>query len=248
MAGRAFGVLSKCQFANEVLPQTPVAVYAVLHRDCIEPGGPMSVDSQQHRQHHRDVALDDLLRRSGEGDAAAFAQVYAETASRAFGLALRVIRNEHLAEEVTQEAFLTIWRTAARFDPRRGTSNGWILMIVHRAAVDCVRSVGARAARDDRHQREETALWGVDDCTSDEALVSIQAQRVRHAMAELSTQQRQALGLAYLGGYTYPQVAELLGIPSGTAKTRIRAALIRLRETMADDPEWATYGRHGFGL
>ena len=179
--------------------------------------------------------LDDLLERSASGDMTAFAALYTETASRTFGLALRVLRDRGLAEEAVQEAYLTIWRTAGRFDPRRGSSLGWIFTIVHRSAVSHVRSADARSARDDRYHRGAAsfALGEPDtDPTHHLAHASLEARLVRDAVSTLPDHQRQALRLAYFQGYTYNEVAGLLGIPLGTAKTHIRAGLTRLRQSL----------------
>jgi RNA polymerase sigma-70 factor, ECF subfamily len=174
--------------------------------------------------------LADLLRSSGRGDHAAFAALYDAVASRVFGLAVRVVRDRAQAEEVTQEAFLEIWRTAARYDAARGNALTWMLTITHRKAVDRVRSAESATRRDTTyHQRNQP----VDhDVTAEAGLASLEAQRVRGALSSLTAVQREALELAYFGGYTHTEVATMLELPVGTAKTRIRDGLIRLRDTM----------------
>lgn len=174
--------------------------------------------------------LADLLRRSALGDEAAFAEFYDATSARAYGLALRVVRNPAHAEEVTQEAFLDAWRSSARYDVGRGSAAGWLLTIVHRKAVDRVRSVEAATARDETWNRE-TAPTDHDQ-TSEAAHASLEAARVRNAVATLTDVQRRAVELTYFGGYTHTEVAALLDVPLGTAKTRIRDGLIRLRDLM----------------
>ncbi len=174
--------------------------------------------------------LADLLRRSGLGDEAAFARVYDATAARAYGLALRVVRDPSQAEEVAQEAFLEIWRTASRFDPDRGSAVSWILTLVHRKAVDRVRSAEASTRRDTAYHQANQAVE--HDSTAEAAQASIEARRVRQALDSLTEVQRQALDLAYFRGYTHTEVAAMLDLPVGTAKTRIRDGLIRLRDTM----------------
>jgi RNA polymerase sigma-70 factor (ECF subfamily) len=171
-----------------------------------------------------------LLKASGRGDQTAFAQLYDATSTRVFGLAVRVVRDPAQAEEVAQEAFLEIWRTAVRFDPDRGSPLAWMLTIVHRKAVDRVRSAEASTRRDrSYHQQNQT----VDhDATAEAAHASLEGRRVRSALKSLTEAQRQALELAYFGGYTHTEVASLLDLPVGTAKTRIRDGLIRLRDTM----------------
>jgi len=174
--------------------------------------------------------LAELLRRSGRGDEAAFARLYDATAARAYGLAVRVVRDPAQAEEVAQEAFLEIWRTASRFDPARGSAVSWILTLVHRKAVDRVRSAEASTRRDTTYHQSNQ---GVEhDSTAEAAQASIDARRVRQALGSLTEVQREALELAYFKGYTHTEVATMLDLPVGTAKTRIRDGLIRLRDTM----------------
>lgn len=174
--------------------------------------------------------LADLLRRSALGDEAAFAEFYDATSARAYGMALRVVRNPAHAEEVTQEAYLDAWRSSTRYDSQRGSAAGWLLTIVHRKAVDRVRSVEAATTRDETWNRETAPVD--HDQTSEAAQASLEAARVRNAVATLTDVQRQAVELTYFGGYTHTEVATLLDVPLGTAKTRIRDGLIRLRDLM----------------
>lgn len=180
----------------------------------------------------RDAAarLADLLRRASRGDEVAFAAFYDATSSRAYGLALRVVRNPAHAEEVSQEAYLDAWRSSTRFDPALGSAAGWLLTIVHRKAVDRVRSVEASTVRDEIWQRESRPID--HDQTSDAAHSSLEAARIRGAVATLTDVQREAVELTYFGGYTHSEVAAMLDVPLGTAKTRIRDGLIRLRDLM----------------
>jgi len=177
-----------------------------------------------------EAAPDALLRRAGRGDKDAFAQLYDATSARVYGLAVRVVRDPAQAEEVTQEAYLDIWRGSARFDPERGSAISWMLTIVHRKAVDRVRSAEASSRRDTTYEHRNQVV--PHDTTADAAHASLEARRVRSALAGLTEVQREALELAYFGGYTHTEVAALLGLPVGTAKTRIRDGLIRLRDTM----------------
>ncbi len=174
--------------------------------------------------------LADLLRRSARGDQQAFAELYDATSSRVFGLAVRVVRDRAQAEEVTQEAYLEVWRTATRFDSDRGSALSWLMTICHRKAVDRVRSAEASTRRDTTfHQQNGT----IDhDSTADAAQASMEAKRVRDALQGLTVVQREAIELAYFGGYTHTEVARMLDLPVGTAKTRIRDGLIRLRDKM----------------
>ena len=174
--------------------------------------------------------LSELLNLSARGDQAAFAQLYDAMASRVFGLAVRVVRDPAQAEEVTQEAFLEIWRMASRYDVDRGSATAWMLTIVHRKAVDRVRSAEAATRRDLTYPAQNQAVD--HDSTADAAHASLEARRVRAALHSLTAVQREALELAYFGGYTHTEVATMLDLPVGTAKTRIRDGLIRLRDTM----------------
>lgn len=174
--------------------------------------------------------LAQLLRRSAKGDQQAFAELYDATSARVFGLAVRVVRDPAQAEEVTQEAFLEVWKTSSRFDSDRGSALSWLMTICHRKAVDRVRSAQASTRRDTSfHQQNQT----IDhDATADAAQSSMEAQRVRGALKSLTDVQREAIELAYFGGYTHTEVAGILNLPVGTAKTRIRDGLIRLRDKM----------------
>jgi RNA polymerase sigma-70 factor (ECF subfamily) len=176
------------------------------------------------------AALAELLRRSARGDEAAFARLYDATATRVFGLAVRVVRDPAQAEEVTQESFLEIWRTASRFDPQRGSAMSWLLTITHRKAVDRVRSAEASTRRDTTYHQQNQPVD--HDSTAEAAQASLEAHRVRGALATLTEVQREAVGLAYFGGYTHTEVATMLDLPVGTAKTRIRDGLIRLRDAL----------------
>ena len=171
-----------------------------------------------------------LLQRSARGDEQAFAAVYDVLSAKAYGLALRVVRDPAQAEEVVQESFLEVWRMASRYEADRGSAAAWILTIVHRRAVDRVRSAESATRRDAAyHDRNQPVSH---DETAEAATASLEAHRVRTALATLTPVQREAVELAYLRGYTHSEVARMLDLPVGTAKTRIRDGLIRLRDTM----------------
>jgi RNA polymerase sigma-70 factor, ECF subfamily len=174
--------------------------------------------------------LAELLRRSARGDQAAFAELYDATSKRVYGLALRVVRDPAQAEEVAQEAFLEVWRTSARFDAERGSALSWLMTLCHRKAVDRVRSAEASTRRDTSYHQQTQPID--HDVTADAVQASLEAQRVRKALDGLTEVQREAIELAYFGGYTHTEVAGILDLPVGTAKTRIRDGLIRLRDKM----------------
>ena len=177
--------------------------------------------------------LADLLQRAGRGDQEAFATLYDAVVSRLHGLVLRVVRDPAQAEEVTQEAMVEIWRQSARFDPALGSPLSWLMTIAHRRAVDRVRSAEATSRRDTSYHLQNQVTE--HDSTAEEATQNLEARRVRQALRSLTDTQRGALELAYFGGYTHNEVSTMLGIPLGTAKTRIRDGLIRLRDTLGVD-------------
>ncbi|MGD9701999.1 MAG: sigma-70 family RNA polymerase sigma factor [Acidimicrobiia bacterium] len=181
------------------------------------------------RSPERDRELSYLLGRAARGDGEAFAQLYDRTSGAVYGLALRMLGDREIAAEVTQEVYVEIWQQATRFDPGRGSVMTWIAMIGHRRAVDRVRRDRARS---DRQERAAQLTAVPMDSPSDELLADEERVTVRAAVDRLPALQREALTLAYFGGHTYPEVATLLGIPLGTAKTRIRQGLQRLREQM----------------
>ena len=176
------------------------------------------------------IDLEPLLRRSAAGDEDAFALLYDAVSSRLYGLVRRVVRDPAQSEEVAQEVFLDIWRHSARFDPSRGSALSWMLTIAHRKAVDRVRSAEAARHRDTNYGTSNQDV--THDSTSEAVVERLDAERVHRALATLTEAQRRALELAYLSGYTHTEVATMLDLPLGTAKTRNRDGLIRLRDTL----------------
>ncbi|HEY7398527.1 MAG TPA: sigma-70 family RNA polymerase sigma factor [Gaiellaceae bacterium] len=178
--------------------------------------------------HLSDEALLALVAR-GEEDA--LAALYDRFGRVAYGIALRVLRDPELAEDAVQEAFLGAWRTAVAFDPSRGTASTWLLTLVHRRAVDVVR----------REQRRRTEPLPDDPAdsvggTDEDALIRDRRRAVQDALARLPDDQRRALELAYYGGLTQSELAEALGVPLGTVKSRMFTALQRLRDLLGEDP------------
>jgi RNA polymerase sigma-70 factor (ECF subfamily) len=162
------------------------------------------------------------------GDAAAFDVVYEQIASSVFGVVKRVIRDPAQSEEVTQDVLLDIWQDASKFDAGRGSALAWVMMLAHRRAVDRVRSVQKEA---ERERRVATADIPYDE-VAEAVESSLERERVWRCLGSLTELQRESVTLAYYGGYTYGQVAALLGVPTGTVKTRMRDALIRLRDCL----------------
>jgi len=160
----------------------------------------------------------------------AFAELYDLTSARVYGVVLRVLRSPDHATEVTQEVYVEVWRQSARYSRDLGSVLAWMTTLAHRRAVDRVRSVSSEVARDARYaasdtRREVDQVW-------DRVELGLDAERVRRGMASLTAIQREALTLTYFGGYSQSQVAELLRLPLGTVKTRIRDGLIGLRAAL----------------
>ena len=198
----------------------------------------------RHDREHRE-ALRAELRRMARGKRraglleltrAAFAAtapgglLVAVTSARVYGLARRVVRDPAQAEEVAQEAYLEIWRQSARYDASRGSVLAWMLTIVHRRAVDRVRSAESAQERDRRYAA--VGEGPAYDVVSETVTARLDSVRVRRALESLTEVQREAVTLAYFGGYTHREVSDLLGVPLGTVKTRMRDGLIRLRDTL----------------
>ena len=167
-----------------------------------------------------------LLRCVARGDRAAFDAVYDRVAGMAFGTIAAVVRDPALAEEVTQEVLVEVWRAASKFDPAKGSARAWVTTIAHRRAVDRVRSE-QRAT--DRERRAAPPPIAYDD-VAETVEGNLDRERVRRCLASLTELQREAVMLAFYGGYTYREVAGLLGVPPGTVSTRMRDGLIRLRD------------------
>lgn len=172
----------------------------------------------------------DLLERVANGDQLAFSELYDQISPRVFGLIKRLLRDHSQSEEVAQEVFLEIWQTATRFDPNKGAAATWILTMAHRRAVDRVRS--SQSSRD-RDTRIGIRDYNPDyDNVAETIEVRIEHERVEKAMSRLTELQRQAVSLAYYGGFSHSEVAAKLSVPIGTVKTRLRDGMIRLRDEL----------------
>ena len=179
--------------------------------------------------HLSDEALVALVARSDEP---ALGELYDRVGGPAYGLAYRVLRDEALAEDAVQEAFLGLWRTAGSFIPERAKASTWILTLVHRRAVDLVRREQRRRA-EPLEGTPEPAVGSAEEA----AWLRLERGRVQEALARLPDQQREAIELAYYGGYTQSELADRLGQPIGTIKSRMFAGLTRLRELLEENSE-----------
>jgi RNA polymerase sigma factor (sigma-70 family) len=182
--------------------------------------------------HLSDEALVALAARS---DQTALAELYDRYGRVAWGLALRILRDEALAEDAVQEAFLALWRTAPRFVPERSSARTWILTLVHRRAVDLVR-------REERRRAEplESAAEPSVGAADEDAWLRLERGRVQDALHRLPDREREALELAYYGGFTQSELAQRLGEPLGTIKSRMFTGLARLRDLLAEPPTTTT--------
>jgi RNA polymerase sigma-70 factor (ECF subfamily) len=180
--------------------------------------------------HLSDEALVALVAR---GDHDALGALYDRFGRIAYGLAVRILRDRSLAEDAVQEAFVSVWRSAARFAAERSNARTWLLTLVHRRAVDLVR-------REERRRTETLArvIPETAEATEEAAWLRLERERVQKALRALPDQQREAIELAYYGGFTQSELAERLGEPLGTIKSRMFSGLSRLRELLAE-PESA---------
>lgn len=172
----------------------------------------------------------ELLQRCADGDHSAFARLYDMLSARVFGLILRVLVDRAQSEEVLQEVFLEVWQSASSFAPKKGQGRSWVLTIAHRRAVDRVRSSQASSDRDVRAGYRDMASQ--PEGVAEQVELRIEGRRVARALSSLPEAQREAITLAYYGGYSQSEIAALVGAPLGTIKTRMRDGLSRLRTAM----------------
>jgi len=174
--------------------------------------------------------LQQLLSLVARGDQEAFSRVYDAVCGPVLGLVRAVLRDPAQSEEVTQEVLIEVWRTAARFQPSRGSAMTWILTLAHRRAVDRVRS--SQASTDRERRAALLAQTPAYDEVTEQVEARLEREQVRRCLRTLTELQRQSVTLAYYRGLAYREVAELLSVPLGTVKTRLRDGLIRLRDCL----------------
>jgi RNA polymerase sigma-70 factor (ECF subfamily) len=193
----------------------------------------MGAVSRPERRSAEDPADAALVRRIRAGDRSAVDDLYDRFRRPAFALARRILADDALAEDVLQDAFLAVWRDPSAFDRSRGSFASWLLALVHHRAVDAVRREESQRRRRNRAE-DELALSAPTTAqdVEDEAWARVVSERVRLALGVLPAAQREALTLAYYGGYTQREVAALTGAPLGTVKTRMLAGMRRLKEEL----------------
>jgi RNA polymerase sigma-70 factor, ECF subfamily len=187
------------------------------------------------RKRHAHLSDEALVALVARGDEDALAELYDRVGRIAYGLALRILRDERHAEDAVQEAFLQVWRRAGTFRPERAKASTWVLTLVHRRAVDLVR-------REERRQAEPFtddagAVLEAAEQTDEAAWLRFERERVQTALKQLPDLQREALELAYYGGFSQSELAQRLGVPLGTIKSRMFAGLARLRELLDESAQ-----------
>lgn len=181
-----------------------------------------------------DIADVELVARAAHRDRAAFEQLYDRYSGKAFGLALRILGDRGISEEVTQEAFWRAWQNAKVYDSTRASFSSWLLTIVHHCAIDELRKQRSRTAINDI-EASETEAQAIPDPRADtpeHAWANLQSEQVKAALAKLPDTQRSVIEMAYFGGFTRQEIAQRLNEPVGTIHTRARLGLLKLKELL----------------
>ncbi|MDO8209501.1 sigma-70 family RNA polymerase sigma factor [Conexibacter sp. CPCC 206217] len=184
------------------------------------------------RQSVERLADEELMTLVQDGEARALEVLYDRHGGAAYSLAFRIMGDRQTAEDVTQEAFVSIWRAGGRYDPTRGSVRSWVLAILRNRAIDALRRTASRAPRLDYDDDAALESQESPERTDGEALRRERARVVRGALQELPQDQSQVLGLAYFGGFTHREIADLLEVPLGTIKGRMRLGLEKMRTSM----------------
>lgn len=180
------------------------------------------------------LADEDLMTLVDAKDSEAFAVIYDRHGGAAYSLAHRIVGDAQMAEDVTQEAFLSIWRSNARFDSARGSVRAWVLGIVRNRAIDAVRRSARPAPKLDLDDDAVLETQPAPQRTEAEAIRRETADRLRQALGLLPREQSQVIELAYFGGFSHSEIADMLGAPIGTVKGRMRLGLEKIRATLAE--------------
>jgi len=180
------------------------------------------------------LADEDLMTLVDAKDSDAFAVIYDRHGGAAYSLAHRIVGEAGMAEDVTQEAFLSIWRSTARFDATRGSVRGWMLGIVRNRAIDALRRTARPAPKLDLDDDAVLETRPAAQLTEAEAIRRETADRLRQALGLLPREQSQVIELAYFGGFSHSEIADMLGAPIGTVKGRMRLGLEKIRATLAE--------------
>jgi RNA polymerase sigma-70 factor, ECF subfamily len=184
----------------------------------------------------RTLADEELMALVGDGEPRAFEVIFDRHSAAAFSLAYRMCGRRAMAEDVVQEAFMSLWRSGARYDRRRGSVRNWVLGVVHNRAIDAFRRGVVRESRNVSDEGLADRLPASEQ-TELEVARREEARHVRVALDELPTEQRQVIELAYFGGFTHTQIAEMLELPAGTVKGRMRLGLTKMRMALAEPAE-----------
>ena len=180
------------------------------------------------------LADEELMPLVGDRDPEAFEVLYDRHGGAAYSLAYRVVGDRAAAEEVTQEAFISVWRSGARFDAARGSVRSWLLSIVRNRAIDFLRSRAAKAPKLDFDDESALEQRPATEMTEEEALRRETAAELRGALGKLPGEQSQVIQLAYFGGFSHSEIAQMLGLPMGTVKGRMRLGLEKIRGELAE--------------
>jgi RNA polymerase sigma-70 factor (ECF subfamily) len=199
----------------------------------------LSVFKANRRTRQADIRVladEDLMQLVRAGEPRAFEVVFDRHSGAAFSLAYRMCGRRAMAEDVVQEAFVSLWRSGARYDATRGSVRTWVLSVVRNRAIDAFRREGAKSSRD-VGERGMAERMPAPELTDTEVERRDEARQVREALVELPPDQRQVIELAYFGGFTHSQIADMLELPSGTVKGRMRLGLTKMRLALGDAPE-----------
>lgn len=196
--------------------------------------------ARRRREDHGRLADEDLLALAGRGDDAAFEALYDRHSRVCFSLAFRLLGDRTAAEDLVQDTFVALWRGSDRYSPSRGSVRTWLLAILRNRGVDRLRS-SAAAVRRQEALAEQTRVGQRVELPEDErAIDRVQAEQVKRAMDQLPKEQLDVVRLAYFGGFTHHEIADILAVPVGTVKSRMRLGLERVRRAVGEGPEVAT--------